>query len=431
MWYLSFLNQEDGMISVADKEKSLGFLGVVGVGVAAYAFKRGWRKLSGAGALTSLAVIIRCVQSHLYRAPLRAFRKDAELEAKLKSIQLVPKDLLPEAFGHPEKGWLAENLGGVVDDDKMARNRALFEAVLDHILGSEELIDDNLENVCEHIDRSAKHSPAYLSIIAAKVLATEEPLDYLFAELLDYATDEQKAAFADKHKKTIEKHLDEFWLQVFAYQHCPDLKEQAKGRIESLNLPEDAKKGSHWLKESFDFNAAAFNVLNELNMLKADLCQELYDTREVLDRWAAAYHHFKLTGGELALLKQACGSLSPNMTLASALAADDEFFAAVMQESPHKVYHAADGVDCPALWSKLRDNPEHFRTAFADYMYRNWGPNHLGEYLCRPAFFEAVIDPTDPVNSEFGEAMKCASSESSDKLTEKQREYMAAATDED
>lgn len=97
------------MLSVADKEKSVGFLGLVGVGVAAYAFNRGWRKLGGAGVAASLVVIGHCYNTYAYRKPLYDFRAEKGLEGKVLNLGFLPKELSVEAFGDRKSGWLADN----------------------------------------------------------------------------------------------------------------------------------------------------------------------------------------------------------------------------------------------------------------------------------------------------------------------------------
>jgi len=370
------------MLSVADKEKSVGFLGLVGVGVAAYAFNRGWRKLGGAGALASLAVIGHCYRTYHYRAPLHCFRDGEDVEAKVEALKDLPKDLLVEAFGDRRTGWLAKNLSSIVEDSWMRPTE--FEAAMDHVLGSKDALAQNFETIRKTL-HGHRHYPAYMSALVTKLLKGNDPFAYLDGELLDYATEAQKSAFAPKHEEAIESDLSIFWRAVLAYQHCPDLKDKAKEIIDEMDLSEAAS--------CFHFGADAFAVLRELKILTADFCFELYgaETEKGIDRWAAAIHYFELTTEKENKLKLFWNSPRLNLTLAFALATKDELFAAVLKECPGFITAAADEVDCPELWDKLKDG-ELFNEVFAKFASDPYVTrNELGKHLLDPDFKSARL----------------------------------------
>ncbi len=128
------------MFSVADKEKPVGLLGVIGMGVAAYAFSRGWQRLGGVGAVPSLALICLCYKTYAYRASLRQFRQEPTLEGKVQHLSGSPRDLQIEAFGNLNDGWLVKNLQAVVKADSLSSK--LFASIVDHLLVSNQLVED-------------------------------------------------------------------------------------------------------------------------------------------------------------------------------------------------------------------------------------------------------------------------------------------------
>jgi len=414
------------MGAVADREGYVGFVGLVGAGASAYAMSRGWRVLGGAGALASLALIYHCYKTYHYRAPLRDFQAMKGLEGKVLNLERIPKELWVEGFGDRRTGWLAGNLGSIVEDSSMKPN--VFEAAMDHALGSEDALAQNFETIRKTLDHGHPYYPAYMRAIVTQLLESDDPFEYLDGELLGYATEAQKSASAKKHEEAIKSDLSIFWRAVLAYQHCPDLKGKAKEIIGEMDLSGAASR--------FHFGADAFAVLRELEMLTADVCWELYgvESEKGIDQWANAIHYFELETKEDTKLhlfwkaKASSCSLQPNLTLAFALATKDELFAAVLKKYPDFITAAADGVDCPELWEKLKDG-ELFNEVFAKFASdRNVTRNELGNHLLDPDFFAAVIDEAAETNEHWAEAMRTAKDNASDevvgRLSEAQESYL-------
>ncbi len=200
-----------------------------------------------------------------------------------------------------------------------------------------------------------------------KLLVTDGTFSFFNPFLLDCATTAEKISWAKTYKNRIGKKLeDQFWLQVFAYHHCPDLRDRAAELIKGVTLLDDAfYSDGALLSPGFYFNAEAFEVLHHLEILDADLCKKLhnvFEQKHKVDRWAAAIWHYTLAENKKHSLEMLNAVSDPiNLTLASALAADNALFKAVTESNP-KLIDDAEKVECPALQMKVFFNkPENIK----------------------------------------------------------------------